>query len=106
MTRHRELSHDGDGGEVTDDGCRALWCAVIMRAAADIAAPEPAKRVNGNDMNGREWRQARDWIGSRDFREVCALAGLEPEPVEAWLRSLMASGARRRGGRGFEWMRA
>lgn len=41
-----------------------LWHAVLAHGLADVAA--------GRDV---------DWLGSPDFHEVCALAGLDAEAV-------------------------
>ena len=59
---------DRDGRHSSANPRRALWCAVLAQAVAD------ARR-------GRD----REWIGSADFRMVCALAGIDPEGVEASL---------------------
>ena len=47
---------------------QAMWCAVLELAIAD------ARR--GKDPG---------WIGSDDFAMVCALAGVDPEGVQASL---------------------
>ena len=44
---------------------RSLWCFVLQHALHDAA--------KGTDAG---------WIGGRDFRMVCALAGVEAEAVE------------------------
>jgi hypothetical protein len=56
---------------------RALWRAVLVHALREArgriintgGAIRPATRE-------LEQRRARDWIGGRDFREVCELAGV------------------------------
>ena len=51
-----------------DDGCVAanlhLWRAVLYMGLIDAA--------RGDDLH---------WLGSKDFRIVCALAGVDPEIV-------------------------
>ena len=44
---------------------QSLWCFVLQHALLDAA--------KGIDT---------DWIGGRDFRMVCALAGVEAEAVQ------------------------
>ena len=51
--------------DVTDADHR-LWCAVLTHALHEAA--------KGTDTG---------WIGSRDFRLVCDLAGLDPQAVQA-----------------------
>lgn len=48
----------------------ALWAAVLARAYQDVKANR---------------RDAIEWIGTRDFRSVCELAGLDAEQVQSGL---------------------
>lgn len=55
--------------------CRALWCAVILSALRDLCGSDPHAQ-----------REVESWVGpfaSRDFKQVCALAGIEWGPVYA-----------------------
>lgn len=61
---------------------KRLWQAVIYRALID------AHYTGGNKDALREHRIADEWFrfGGRDFREVCALAGQDPDFVrEAYI---------------------
>ena len=49
---------------MTDDADARLWCAVLAAGLNEAA--------KGKDAN---------WIGTRDFRLVCSLAGLDPAAV-------------------------
>lgn len=54
-----------------------LWQSVIFQAAVDATADPDCK----NDTERHARRDARDWLGGggRDFREVCSLAGFDPD---------------------------
>ncbi|RXF69235.1 hypothetical protein [Hansschlegelia zhihuaiae] len=59
---------------------RALWCAVIRQALTDATrtiAPSEPNRAHV------EQRQARTWFtgAGKDFRDVCYLAGMDPDAV-------------------------
>lgn len=54
--------------------CRALWCAVL--ASAWVEALYPSSRARSVEI-----QQSRNWFGSSDFFQVCALAGVEPSQV-------------------------
>lgn len=56
---------------------RALWAAVVQQALTDATVPSTAKGA------ANEQRKARDWFkrAGPDFRQVCTLAGLDPESV-------------------------
>ena len=53
-----------------------LWQAVVLRAAMDALADNPS-----SDEDQRAKRDADRWFrfGGRDFREVCTLAGIDPD---------------------------
>ncbi|MEH2542819.1 hypothetical protein [Bradyrhizobium sp. AZCC 1699] len=59
---------------------RQLWCAVLVQAVDDATC-----------ALGKSWRRnleiksARDWLTkpSRDFTDVCRLAGYEPDRIRA-----------------------
>lgn len=63
-----------------------LWRAVVVRALEDACY---VVRKTGNAKTkwyspaAGEQREARDWLigNGRDFREVCTLAGLDPDAV-------------------------
>lgn len=70
--------HENETEEGNHD--RALWCAVLRQAVIDATQMPSAtapKRVHA------EKRQARAWLtkNSEDFRDVCHLAGMDPEAV-------------------------
>lgn len=72
---------------------RELWLAVI-KTAFDDAFPttriSPGTKFEAEHRAERnnQMQQARRWFesGSTDFREVCWLAGMQPEVVEALYR--------------------
>lgn len=64
--------------------CAELWCAVLWVSLTDVAEEErygTSKRL-ANAGRGA----SKHWVGSRDFRMVCALAGLDPDAVEQAVR--------------------
>lgn len=65
---------------------RGLWSAVLLGAFRDLCS-----------TNFRDQRDVEAWIGpypSRDFKQVCAMAGMEWEPVYARM-SYLASLSRK-----------
>jgi len=60
---------------------RGLWLAVISNALTDAAAPPDARHegTRHDRLSSRAWFR----ITNPDFREVCFLAGVEPEAVIA-----------------------
>lgn len=73
---------DGEGGAAPNDivGCHNLWNAVLLTAVLDAKQPR--------DTLDRY--KARKWIGSKDFYEVCALAGHDGDWLWDNLRHLTA----------------
>ena len=67
---------------------RRLWIAVLECALQDINAAQSY----GERFQAR--RAAIDWIGSRRFREVCLLAGFEPDYIEKGIRARLEAGER------------
>src|SRR3954454_11564672 len=67
-------------------GNEALWRAVIQQALTDAVVP--LSRITSIRL---EQIRARAWFteANRDFEEVCALAGLEPDHVRARARQAM-----------------
>ena len=60
---------------------KQLWCAVIGRALQDaIGQLGPGGAMNGQSRTRDE---ARRWFAdnSRDFREACDSAGLDPDAI-------------------------
>ena len=54
--------------------CRTLWRRVLLGVVTDLC---------GAGVNRAGLREAERWVGnwiSRDFREVCELAGVDPGP--------------------------
>lgn len=74
--------HDGDAENIRG---RSIWLAVIYQALEDATttkhATAPVERA-----------QARAWLSSmgKDFREVCALAGVEPDQIRARAQHMIA----------------
>lgn len=66
---------------------RDLWCAVIQTAWDDaFHEGECAERCNNR-------QSARAWFGSRDFFEVCTLAGVNPHAVRDRYHAAMRGAA-------------
>jgi hypothetical protein len=78
--RRRDVSRTTVTTEDID--CRAVWLAVIDRAFIDAKCSDTAHR-----------HAARAWFdrAGRDFRHVCALAGLEPGTVVKRYKEVMAT---------------
>jgi hypothetical protein len=57
---------------------RQLWCAVLNQAIADATSPLVRDR---REHLGQYW--ARAWFrnASRDFQQVCLLAGYDPDRI-------------------------
>ena len=66
------------------DAERQLWCAVLYQAFHDGLGFEGDKRRPF--IGQRDTRIVMGWIGSRDFRIVCNLAGADPDYIEAGFR--------------------
>ena len=66
---------------------RALWAAVVYQAALDATREFPPSLP---ESERHECRKARIWFeqGGSDFRQVCDLAGYDPD----WLREKFLSG--------------
>lgn len=67
-----------------------LWVAVLQRGISDALG-----HVEDNAKRGPRAlavRQARDWLGTQDFREVCIMAGLDPEYILAGVRQMQREG--------------
>jgi hypothetical protein len=65
----------------------ALFRAVVLRALSD------ATKSDGGSRDAiRERSHARDWLlgGSRDFREVCRFAELDPDYIREKAKALAA----------------
>jgi hypothetical protein len=65
----------------------ALFRAVVLRALSDATKPDGSDAI-------RERSHARDWLlgGSRDFREVCRFAELDPDYIREKAKALAAVG--------------
>jgi hypothetical protein len=70
---------DRSGGE------RALWCAVLLTHFLDVT------NTYRSASAAREKEDAIRWIGSRGFRDVCMLAGIDPQYAESRFREAVAS---------------
>jgi hypothetical protein len=63
---------------------RELWGAVLTRGLLDAMWPSPVRSQAHGSVSGvtvLHQRQARDWIGGRNFRTVCSLAGFDPDSI-------------------------
>ena len=67
---------------ISESDCRQLWCSVLLLAIEDARAMRP-KMPSESDG---DWQRrvntfhiSRRYIGSRGFREVCHLAGMDPD---------------------------
>ncbi|WP_299647955.1 hypothetical protein [uncultured Jannaschia sp.] len=69
---------------------RRLWCAVLYEQVR-LAISTPSSQQSSLAIS-----QAVHWIGSRDFRFVCELAGLDPDWIERGIARTMAQGKRLR----------
>ncbi len=61
-----------------------IWVSVLERVVRDL--------IRNHQRQSGETALAERWVGaypSRDFRDVCAMAGLEPIPTHTWFRSLV-----------------
>lgn len=83
------------GGADSEDfrACRALWCDVLRNALLDELARGDAAAKKGHPPE-----HDVHWLGSRDFRMVCALAGVDAAAVEAQVRRMLREPALR------EWL--
>lgn len=87
VTLHAEVaSWPGPSKEAL--GERRLWCAVIAQALNDLHINNYADRFAARD--------ARAWIGSRGFREVCLMAGVDADAIAAEIERALAEGRRLR----------
>lgn len=63
----------------SSDGERQLWAAVILQALEDAMCVFPPAANRTTQAKALSRKQARDWFirAGRDFRDVCALAGVD-----------------------------
>ncbi|MDE0696015.1 MAG: hypothetical protein OXH76_09320 [Boseongicola sp.] len=77
---------------VTDPrACRGLWRRVLLTVVLDLKSADRIAQ-----------RTAERWVGphpSRDFREVCELAGFHPDRTHAALSALLPSSPKERAAR-------
>lgn len=71
-----------------------LWQMVLLRAVMDATAPGSRNNV----LYHQKWSAAR-WISDcgRDFRQVCHLAGVDPEFLSECFRAGQVDGCALRG---------
>ena len=70
--------------------CLTLWRRVLLGVVSDLS---------GAGVDRARLHEAERWVGdwiSRDFREVCELAGVDPDRTHAELRALIALSPRER----------
>lgn len=115
MAKAPESGDVADAAPVSDDACKRLWCDVLLLAIEDAKAPEPQwierdwQAIAATSKNKRrfsakairaearrsylnehaKWLTDRDYIGSRSFKSVCFLCGLDPDAVEWRVRQQM-----------------
>jgi hypothetical protein len=63
--------------------CRELWAAVLICNLNDAAGHLIAAYNSKQGSREALQRQAKAWIGTSDFRHVCALAGIDHTAVQA-----------------------
>lgn len=79
-------------GDVASE--RALWQSVVNRALVDALWPAPyAGHLHGSGVAIEQKDEARRWIGSRNFRRVCWLAGYDPQFILDRVRPLLTDDA-------------
>ena len=78
------------------DLCRHVWQCVLLQAARDLLVLKTrSDGISGPSSSDQHY--SKMWIGSRDFREVCELAGYDPTRVErAFRQRLTEQGAGRK----------
>lgn len=67
---------------------RALVAAIIERTYRDLAS---GPKGNGHDVSGRDYRDARAFIETSWFNNLCAYLDLEPDHVRKTLLQKQAS---------------
>lgn len=82
---------------VREDDCKAIWCAVLMRALLDLQ--ENASDENsayGKDMEKHRrdaWRFFFADYRREDFIIVCTYAGFDPRIVKEKAREIVETGS-------------
>ncbi len=72
------------------EACRRIWTNVLLQAARDLLTLKVRHSDAVSGVGVLEHAQAQSWIGSRDFREVCTLAGYDPTRIERAFRARLA----------------
>lgn len=69
-----------------------MWGMALIRGLADAITPNPIhkSRRSGSRVSRVDQEDARQWVGSRDFHYVCALAGVEAEAALEWYERVMS----------------
>jgi hypothetical protein len=80
-----EHVHINDG-EINCYSERRLWQSVVLQAIRDALLTRT--KLSGSEEVDKH--QAANWLrgGSKDFNEVCSMAGLEPDAVSGWWRNI------------------
>lgn len=74
----------GNSDQITSESARELWVAVLLRQWKDACCLD---MLINNDPDGEEERETQERAlryfvaGGEDFRDVCLMAGFEPEEV-------------------------
>lgn len=71
-----------------------VWRAVLVQAINDATLTLPPPKGNREGEKRAAQRQARDWLlnGGKDFRTVCALAGVSSSGVLRYAKQLEEDG--------------
>lgn len=70
---------------VATRGHRQLWQSVLLQAARDILRTATSKY----GCDEVDHRAALAWVGTRDFHQVCALAGMDGSAVASRLQRML-----------------
>lgn len=64
------------------DACRQLWCAVLLVQFQTVfPSRDPRRKFRKDHWDELSVEESVRWFGSANFRQVCALAGVDDEFV-------------------------
>lgn len=71
--------------DATPRAAQHLWQRVVLQALRDAIVPRlrPDTETQSARLSAVNWLNS----GSKDFREVCSLAGFDPDMVADWWRA-------------------
>lgn len=81
------MAEVGIDGDRVQAGERLLWLAVL---GENLTLVLRGRDISSLGSGERDIHEARQWIGSDGFREVCHLAGVQPAWVLRVVREQMA----------------